>query len=561
MQHRPTGFPATSLEQWRTQVEKDLKAVPFDSITIRSRDGFDLTPLTVPEPPTALQQATHGALAEAFAHHGAWTTAALVATDDAAHLAALVATAASREASLVWLDTELRDIDIAHALADLPNLPRVALLRSRSGNTAELAPIAHRVKATSNPFAASWRGGLSESECAAAVAAALASPGALLADATPSGEAGHSEAIELAVALTAVVRWLRAAEARGLSTSATAERIEVLLSTGRDLFFTLAKFRAARLLLASLFDAAGLNAIPRIHALETLTSKTALAPWTNLIRLSTETTAAILGGAQSVALRGHDAAAGAASTEGLRLALNAACILREESHLGLVADPAQGAAALEALTEKLAVAAWSLFQADQQGAGDGTELIRGGDTEAAPRFASAVARRKESIVGVTEFPDLGERAAAPAATPSGPAAPRRWAAPVEAARAAIEATTPGSRPVAALVVGDPSDKLRPRIAFAKGLLATLGFKTVEVALGSPPPKTAVACLCTSDALLAEQAAPFIAAANEAGARLRFAAGNPGDAAADLKAAGITDFLNLATGLAPLLQHANALETP
>ena len=556
MQHRPSAFSPTSLEQWRTQVEKDLKGVAFEAIAIRSRDCFELPPLLQPAPPTALAAATHGAIAEAFATHGPWTTAALVATDDAASLAALVATAASREAQLVWLDTSLREIDLAHALAELQPLPRIALLRATSGNTSELAPIAHRVKATSNPFPPELRAQASAADTAAAVEAALQSPGALLADATFSAEAGHSEATELALALTAALRWLQAADARDMALEPVAARIELLLATGRDLFFTVAKFRAARLLIASLFDQAGLTAVPRIHALETLASKTTLAPWTNLIRISVETTGAILGGAQSIALRGHEAASGAASTESLRLALNAACILREESHLGVVADPAHGSASLEQLTEQLATAAWALFQEEQRGAADGSGLVRTGDAESAPKFAASVTRRRESIIGVTEFPDLGERAVAPASAPTGPAAPRRWSAPVEAARAAVEAA--GERPTVALYIGDTSDKLKPRIAFAKGLFATLGFKAVEVPLGSATAAAAVACLCTSDALFAEQTPAFIEAARSAGANHLFAAGNPGDAAASLHAAGVTDFLNLATGLAPLLQRAAQL---
>ena len=556
MQHRPSAFSPTSLQQWRAQVEKDLKGVALDTINIRSRDGFELPPLVQPAPPTALAAAAHGAIAEAFATHGPWTTAALVVSDDAAQLAALVATAASREASLVWLDTKLRDIDLAHALVDLQPLPRIALLRATSGNTSELAPIAHRVKATSNPFPAQLRAQASAEATATAVEAALQSPGALLADATFSAEAGHSEATELALALTAALRWLQAAEARNMALEPVAARIELLLSTGRDLFFTVAKFRAARLLIASLFDQAGVSAVPRIHALETLASKTTLAPWTNLIRLSVETSAAIFGGAQSIALRGHDAASGAASTESLRLALNAACILREESHLGVVADPAHGSASLEQLTEQLATAAWALFQAEQRGAKDGSGLVAKGDAQSAPKFAASVTRRRESIIGVTEFPDLGERAVAPVPAATGPAAPRRWSQPVEAARAAVEAG--GDRPTVALYIGDPSDKLKPRIAFAKGLFATLGFKSSEVTLGSATATASVACLCTSDGLLAEQAHAFIEAARGAGASHLFAAGNPGDAAAELQTAGITDFLNLATGLAPLLQRAAQL---
>jgi methylmalonyl-CoA mutase len=222
----------------------------------------------------------------------------------------------------------------------------------------------------------------------------------------------------------------------------------------------------------------------------------------------------------------------------------------------VVADPAQGSASLEQLTEQLATAAWALFQAEQRGAKDGSGLVAKGDAESATKFAASVTRRRESIIGVTEFPDLGERAVAPAAAPTGPAAPRRWSQPVEAARAAVEAA--GDRPTVALYIGDPSDKLKPRIAFAKGLFATLGFKAAEVPLGSDAATAAVACLCTSDALLAEQTPAFIEAAKSAGASHLFAAGNPGDAAASLQAAGITDFLNLATGLAPLLQRAAQL---
>ena len=87
----------------------------------------------------------------------------------------------------------------------------------------------------------------------------------------------------------------------------------------------------------------------------------------------------------------------------------------QESGLHRVIDPAGGAPFVEELTRRLAHEAWSLFQAIEGGGGMNEMLMRGTPqdwiaTTQAERMAN-VARRHDAIVGVSEFPDLAERAA------------------------------------------------------------------------------------------------------------------------------------------------------
>jgi methylmalonyl-CoA mutase len=95
-----------------------------------------------------------------------------------------------------------------------------------------------------------------------------------------------------------------------------------------------------------------------------------------------------------------------------RIARNSQLILLEESNLARVTDPAAGSGAIEALTDQLCLAAWSLFQ-EIEAAGGACAALEAGLIQckvAAVRRArqEAVAGGREAIVGTTVYPNPDE---------------------------------------------------------------------------------------------------------------------------------------------------------
>ena len=138
-------------------------------------------------------------------------------------------------------------------------------------------------------------------------------------------------------------------------------------------FLEIAKLRALRRLWATLLHAfdlpAGLNARLRIHATTATWTQTTLDAHTNLLRHTTEAMSAVLGGADSLSVAPFDYLFADSNEFSARLARNLPVLLREESGLGRVQDPAAGSYYLETLTDQLAREAWTLFQRTEEAGG------------------------------------------------------------------------------------------------------------------------------------------------------------------------------------------------
>ncbi|SHI59667.1 methylmalonyl-CoA mutase [Hymenobacter daecheongensis DSM 21074] len=151
-----------------------------------------------------------------------------------------------------------------------------------------------------------------------------------------------------------------------LSVADVAAALQIQTALNPNYFLEIAKLRALRRLWATLLHAYELPAEAaanlRIFAGTSTWSRTTLDPHTNLLRVTTETMAAVLGGADAVSVAPFDSLYHDPNEFSDRLARNLSIILREESQLGRVADPAAGSYYLETLTDQLARNGWALFQ-------------------------------------------------------------------------------------------------------------------------------------------------------------------------------------------------------
>ncbi|MFJ1613571.1 methylmalonyl-CoA mutase small subunit [Streptomyces sp. NPDC088251] len=375
---------------------------------------------------------------------------------------------------------------------------------------------------------------------------------ALTVDALPYHEAGGSAAEELGASLATGVAYLRALTEAGLAVEEACGQMEFRYAATADQFLTIAKLRAARRLwarVAEVCGAAGAGA-QRQHAVTSSVMMTRRDPWVNMLRTTLACLGAGVGGADSVTVLPFDHALGLPDAFARRIARNTSTILLEESHLARVIDPAGGSWYVERLTAELADAAWAFFQEIERSGGQAAALRSGmiGERLAATWAARGkdLARRKEPVTGVSEFPQLAERPVereAPPAEVSGAASgglPRvRRDEAFEELRARSDAhlAATGQRPRVFLAALGPASAHTARASFASNLFQAGGIEPVHdpVAVDATTAAGAfassgatVACLCSSDTLYAEQAGAVAEALGSAGAQRVFLAGRPGE---------------------------------
>jgi methylmalonyl-CoA mutase len=261
-------------------------------------------------------------------------------------------------------------------------------------------------------------------------------------------------------------------------------------------------------------------------------------PWNNILRATLSCFAAGTGGADAITVAPFDAAIGQPDQLARRVARNVHALLIEESHVARVIDPAGGSWYVEDLTEQLAVKSWAWFTDIERSGGLRAALASGvlADQLAASRETrrDALARRREAVTGVSEFPLVGEalldRPAAYLPAPSlltaGGAGglPRiRWSQWHEALRdrADAYARATGSPPVLTLA---PLDVARASVARAERVAALLAPGGIMTVTGDASP---VVIVCGSpDATEDEVRAAVDLARAQGAATIVVAAGHP-----------------------------------
>ncbi|MFC9126134.1 methylmalonyl-CoA mutase family protein [Streptomyces sp. NPDC057099] len=361
---------------------------------------------------------------------------------------------------------------------------------------------------------------------------------ALTVDALPYHEAGGSAAQELGCSLATAVAYLRELTEAGLSVEQASAQLEFRYAATADQFLTIAKLRAARRLWARVAEACG---APRAgaqlqHVVTSPVMMTRRDPWVNMLRTTIATLAAGAGGADSVTVLPFDHALGLPDAFARRIARNTSTILIEESHLSRVIDPAGGSWYVERLTDELAHAGWEFFRRIERLGGQAAALRSGdlgrdlADTWAAR--SGKLAKRREPITGVSEFPHIAEKPVVrePAPEPRSGGLPRvRRDEAYEALRARSDAhlAATGSRPRIFLAALGPAAAHTARLTFASNLFQAGGIEPVTEGTFEES-GASEAVLCSSDALYEEQAETVAGQLKAAGAAQVFLAGRPGN---------------------------------
>ncbi|MEZ5245602.1 MAG: methylmalonyl-CoA mutase family protein [Acidimicrobiales bacterium] len=583
-------FPTADRDEWLSAVEKVLRGKPFDRVLVgATRDGLDIQPLytefdgtsarSVPVDPERIERGWD----VRQVHDGGdpdVATAVIAELERGVTSIELTAPAGGWSLDAIRAATDGVLLDLAPIVlaphADVESARALHALVVERGHAATtgswlgLDPI--------GGVARGEEGSVEECVAAAAeLAPTLPRGRTITVDSTRYADAGATEAEELGWAIATAVAYLRAFERIGTDPGAAATTIGFRMSAGADQFMTIASLRAARRLWGRVLDACGVPAESWAHSIQAVTSRAMYSrrdPWVNMLRATTASLAAGVGGADAITVLPFDDALGVPDAFSRRIARNTQLLLIEESHLATVVDPAAGSWFVESLTDRLAAAAWGVFQGIEAKGGIEAALADGSiadDLEAAwNRRLAEIGTRRAPITGVSEFPDIDETPVVRSARPAASGFPvRRMAAPFEALRDAADRAlaATGSRPSVHLAALGPLATHTARSTWITNFLAVGGVAAVGGDTdGSASPIEAearfsetgasVAVICSSDGVYAERAAATATALKEAGAKVVLA-GAPGDLRDELLAAGVDEFWHVGVDVLDALTRLHA----
>lgn len=174
-------------------------------------------------------------------------------------------------------------------------------------------------------------------------------------------EAGSTAVQELAFTLANGKAYLQAALNKGLDINVFAKRLSFFFNCHNNFFEEIAKFRAARRMWAHITKELGATDAGaqklRFHTQTGGSTLTAQQPLNNIIRVSNQAMAAVLGGTQSLHTNGYDEALSLPTEAAAKIALRTQQIIAYESGVTDTVDPLAGSYFIEALTDEIVAAA------------------------------------------------------------------------------------------------------------------------------------------------------------------------------------------------------------
>ena len=598
-------FPPVSYDEWRAKVEADLKGADFNKKLVwRTNEGFNVQPIYRAEDIADFK--TTGSLPgeypyvrgtrdnndwltrqdiEAEAPEEANAIALDVLTKGVTSLGFRVHSADEVAVVLKGIDLAKVEINISCCVCKSHDVARalVACIKEQG------AEAAFRGAVDYNPLRRQLVKGKEGIDTDALVADAKAmldivapvpALRCLNVESLLLGNGGAYIYQELGYALAWGAAWMTALTDAGLTPDAVASRIKFNMCVSSNFFMELAKFRAARMLWAQIVeqykpeskDAAKMMVCAKTSRF----NQTIYDAHVNLLRSQTETMSAALAGVDSIVTTPFDEPYKTPDAFSERIARNQQFLLKEESHLDKVVDPAGGSYYVETLTVNIAKEAWKLFLAVEEEGGFfalvGEGKVQAAVNESCAKRHTDVARRKEILLGTNQYPNINEMAVSKIEKKEGcccsgdsrganALAMKRAATDFEALRLATEAAS--NRPKVFMpTIGNLAMRLA-RAQFSTNffgcagyeIIDNLGFDTVQAGVDEALAKGAdVVVLCSSDdeyATLAPEAFKYL------DGRAEFVVAGAPACMEELQAAGIQHFVHVRCNVLETLQQFNA----
>ncbi len=390
---------------------------------------------------------------------------------------------------------------------------------------------------------------------------------------------------ELGYALAWGNEYLNRLVEAGLPVDLAAKKIKFNFGISSNYFMEIAKFRAARMLWADIVKAynpaCDCACKMAAHAETSSFNLTLFDAHVNLLRTQTEAMSAAIAGVDSITVTPFDKTYETPNEFSERIARNQQLLLKEESHMNRIVDPAGGSYYIENLTVAIAQQAWNLFlQVEDEGGmvkAIQTDCVQNTINASNKARHEAVSKRKEILLGTNQYPNFNELAGEK--TPAdkehkcgcgggsheeegsfAKLVTDRAASEFEALRLQTEHS--GKRPKAFMLTIGNLAMRQARAQFSCNFLAcagyqvidNLGFNTVEEGIEAAMKAQAdIVVICSSDDEYAEYAIPAFNALNN---RAIFIVAGAPACMDDLKAAGIENFIHVRCNVLETLKEYN-----
>jgi methylmalonyl-CoA mutase N-terminal domain/subunit len=231
-------------------------------------------------------------------------------------------------------------------------------------------------------------------------------------------EAGSTAVQEVAFTFAHGIAYVQAAIDAGLDVNAFGQRVSFFFNAHNRFLEEIAKFRAARRLWARImrdrFGATNPRAQQlRFHTQTAGSTLTAQQPDNNIVRVTLQALAAVLGGTQSLHCNGRDEALALPTEESARIALRTQQIIAAETGITGAVDPVAGSYAIESLTNDIERGASGILERIDAMGGTLAAIERGfiqrEIQDSAYRAQQAIDAGTSVVVGMNRFADSGSR--------------------------------------------------------------------------------------------------------------------------------------------------------
>ena len=459
---KATTFEPTTYSEWKEVAEKSLRGMPFDKLITKTVEGIDLQPLYTGE---------QDGIAETIASiRGEKQQAGWIIAQPQYAKAAKMFVAELKESlergneAIVYTGTtqfEWDDQSLATVASLLTSYP--IFMTDTIGNDPllqvfNLVPKEERILV---------RGAVSLSN--GELPDGFSNIRTVCADVREVHYKGADAVTELALAIA------EGAElAIDYDTFAEfSERFFVRFAVDTHFFMEIAKTRAFRVLWKALGTSFGESVTAHVPIMSdtSLRSYSKLDPYVNLLRAGNEAFSAVLGGADVITVHPHDVLTGI-NPASIRYARNVQLVIKEETLVNKVIDPAGGSSFVETLTKELVEKAWKLF-VEIDSAGGYKAYIASDEfgkrlEERRIIHAEGASKGTKSLVGTNVYADLSASALE---GEGGIEVEGRFAEPFEKLRAHFTKQQPST----VLVTFGELREFKPRVDFVNGFLATGGI--------------------------------------------------------------------------------------
>lgn len=335
-------FNITSKNEWKAQLEKDLKGINFEELLRIDNNNITIQPFYTQE-----DKATAGETLAVF-EHTHWDVFQHFIVNNEQEINAIALNQLNN--GVTALSFEIKDnVNINTLLKDI-QLQHICTTFIVEGDAQLFAAALHNYLAQQN---------LNSSNLQLYILAGTdqKTDHCITIDAECYNNSGANSQTELACIAA------RLQEQLHLHNHETIEKVYIKLALDTSYFEQIAKLRALRILAKNIFNAYQIAPKLYVHTTTSNIYRSPVDMHSNMLRDTISAMAGVLGGADGITVLPFDYAVALPNSFSYRMACNIQLLLKEEAYLYHVADVSNGSYYIETLTRQLVDAAWSTFLA------------------------------------------------------------------------------------------------------------------------------------------------------------------------------------------------------